>query len=140
ILVAAGFRIVASESSLKNVDLGSLSQHQSILLVLDTGDHPESAVTQIEHFKERIPSGRVAVLSDRCELDNMISAFRAGANVHFERIVGCNAFVKALELVMLGQTILPPELLSFIGDRDDEHDHRPTEHELDGPVSASPSA
>ena len=83
--------------------------------------------------------GRVAVLSDRCEPENVIPAFWAGANVHFARNVGCGAFVKALELVMLGQTILPQELLTFVGDRDMEHGHRPIVHEPEGLPPAAPS-
>src|SRR5439155_26671876 len=107
--------------------------------VLDAGDHPEAAAAQIKQFKEHIPSGRGAVLSDRCEMANMIPAFRAGANVHFARNVGCGTFVKALELVTLGQTILPPELLTFVGNRDMQHDHRPIVHEPEGLASAAPS-
>ena len=129
--------IIASESTFDNLDLSSLSKYPSILLVLDTGDRPEAAGAQVEQFKEHIPSGRVAVLSDRCEMVNMIPAFRAGANVHFARNVGCGAFVKALELVMLGQTILPPELLTFVGDRD--MGHRPIVHEPAGLPPAAPS-
>src|SRR5260370_16041208 len=125
ILGAANFRIVASVAHVHDVLPTSLSRHQSILLIIDSGDDPDAAVTQIGLFKEQHPSGRIAVLTDHYRLGDMVSAFQAGANVYFPKLVNCNAFMKALELVMLGETILPPELLSFIGDRADVQECHP---------------
>jgi DNA-binding CsgD family transcriptional regulator len=42
------------------------------------------------------------------------AAFQAGANAYFDSEERCDAFIKALELVMLGETILPQELLFYV--------------------------
>jgi DNA-binding NarL/FixJ family response regulator len=125
ILGAADFRIVASVSNVH--DLNQSTQHQSILLIIDAGDEPNAAVGQIERFKEQHPAGRVAVLADHYQLADMVSAFRAGTNVFFAKVMTCDAFIKALELVMLGETILPSELLSYIPGPEvaDEHPATP---------------
>src|SRR5580692_9734994 len=99
ILSAADFRVVASVANVHDALLTSLSRHQSILLIIDSGDDPDAAVAQIGLFKERYPSGRVAVLTDHCRLGDMVVAFQAGANVYFAKLASCDAFTKALELV-----------------------------------------
>lgn len=113
ILSAADFRIVGSGARAQ--DVIQTSQHHSLLLIIDVGDDSDVAVAEIELFKEQHPSGRVAVLAAHYTLPNMVSAFAAGANLYFANSVSCDAFLKALELVMLGETILPPQLFTLIG-------------------------
>src|SRR5439155_22570026 len=60
--------------------------------------------------------GRIAVLADDCQLNQLVSAFRAGANGYFVDVMTCDVFIKSLDLVMMGQTIFPPAFLSFILD------------------------
>jgi two-component system nitrate/nitrite response regulator NarL len=112
ILSAADFRIVASGARVQ--DVIQASQHQSLLLIIDVSDEPDAAIAEIELFKEQHPSGRVAVLADHYPLHDMVSAFAAGANLYFANSVSCDALIKALELIMLGETILPPQLLALI--------------------------
>ena len=125
-LVAADFRIIASASHVRDFAQIPLSQDEPILLIVDAGDDPERAIAQIELFKERYPAGRVAVLADHCRQSDLVSAYRAGANAYFVNATSWGAFIKTLELVMLGETILPPELLHFIGDGEGRHEHPPT--------------
>jgi len=126
ILSATGdFHIVVSAARVNDSVLSSLPPQQSILLIIAAGDDLDSASGQLQLFKSRHPSARVAVLADHAQAVDMVSAFRAGANAFFTKVAHCDAFIKALELVMLGETILPMEILSTISNRadDDEHDH-----------------
>jgi two-component system nitrate/nitrite response regulator NarL len=43
-----------------------------------------------------------------------MAAFQAGANVYFAQVTASEEFLKSIELVMLGQTILPSDLLSWV--------------------------
>jgi DNA-binding NarL/FixJ family response regulator len=113
ILSAADFRIIGCGARVH--DVVQASQHQPLLLIIDVGDHPNAAVAEIELFKEQHPSGRVAVLGDQYPLADMVSVFAAGANLYLANSVSCEAFIKALELIMLGETILPPQLFGLIG-------------------------
>lgn len=118
ILRAAGFRIVASTSSVSSLDIGSLQQDQPVLLILDAGNDPHAIVEQITTFKNQLASGHVAVLTDRYQLKDMISAFRAGASSYFVKVDANDAFIKSLELIMLGEILVPPAVLPFILDQD----------------------
>jgi two-component system, NarL family, nitrate/nitrite response regulator NarL len=122
---AADFHIVASASCVNDSVLTSLPRQQSILLIIAAGDDLDSASGQLQLFKSRHPAARVAVLADHAQAVDIVSAFHAGANAFFIKVAHCDAFIKSLELVMLGETILPMEILSTILDRadDDEHDH-----------------
>jgi two-component system nitrate/nitrite response regulator NarL len=117
ILSEADFSIVASSSFVDDHVLSTLPHEQSVLLIIDVSDDFESGLRQIASFKRRHPGGRVAVLGDQRNPTEMVSAFRAGANAYLVKIASCEAFVKALELVLLGVTFLPPELLALVSDR-----------------------
>ena len=119
ILSAADFRILGSASGVDDPVLSSLPQAQPILLIIDVSDDFDTALGQIESFKHRYPAGRVAVLAHHHQLTDMVSAFRLGANAYLVKVATCDTFIKSLELVMLGVTLLPPEILTFISDRQD---------------------
>ena len=119
ILSAAGFRILASASDVDGPIWSSLPQEQPILLIIDDGDDFDTALAQIKSFKQRYPAGRVAVLAHQHKLAEMVSAFRAGANAYLVKVATCDTFIKSLELVMLGVTLFPPEILSFLAHRED---------------------
>src|SRR5262249_51528676 len=115
IVEAAGFCVVASTSCVDDALLGTLAKYQSILLIIDAGDDPNTIVGHIELFKKQHPAGRVTVLTDHCRPSDMVPAFRVGANAFFPKVAPCDALIKYLELVMLGETILPPTILpSFL--------------------------
>ena len=119
ILSAADFRILASASDVEDPDLSSLPQEQPILLIIDVSDDFDAALAQIVSFKHRYPAGRVAVLAREHQLTAMVSAFRMGANAYLVNITTCDVLIKSLELVMLGVTLLPPEILTFISEQRD---------------------
>lgn len=116
ILSSAGFRILASTPSIDDSVLSLLPQEQSILLIIDLSDDFDAALEEIKSFKQRYSTGRVAVLAHKLQLTEMLAAFRVGANAYLVKIATRDTFIKSLELVMLGVTLLPPEILTFISD------------------------
>jgi len=126
ILTAAGFRILASASGVDYPIPSSLPQKQPILLIIDVGDDFDTAFAQMKSFKQRYPAGRVAMLAHQRTLNIMVAAFRLGANAYLAKVATCDTFIKSLELVMLGVTLLPSEILSFICHR--QHRSRAAGH------------
>jgi two-component system nitrate/nitrite response regulator NarL len=110
ILDAADFRIVASGASLDHLQLDSLVKHQAILLIVDSSDDPGVAVGIIEQFKAHYPTGRVVVLGEHETPTNINSVLRAGAHIYFDKAFIWDAFIKALDMVMLGE---PLEVVGF---------------------------
>ena len=119
ILSEADFRIVASAPCIDDLCPTVWPQCQSILLLIDAGGDLNGAVGQVGLFKQWHPTARVAVLADHGQPNDIVSVFRAGANAFFIKVAPCDTFIKALELVMLGETILPAAVLSVISDYTD---------------------
>ncbi len=124
ILRSANFRILAAVSCADDLLTSKVQPHQPLFLIVHTGDDFDAAVEQIELFRGRHPAGRIAIVADRYRLDELVSAFRAGANGYFVDVMACDVFIKSMELVMMGETVFPPAFLSFVldpeGDRLDE--------------------
>ena len=120
ILRSANFRILASVSCADDLLASKLQQHQPLFIVVHTGDDFGAAVEQIEVLRDQHPDGRIAIVADHYRLGELVSAFRAGANGYFVDVMTCDAFIKSMELVMMGETIFPPAL-SFVLDPEGDH-------------------
>jgi two-component system nitrate/nitrite response regulator NarL len=126
ILAAPDFPPVASATYGSDSRQNAPAKQQPTLLTVDVGDDPKGAVAQIELLKERYPTARVAVLADHYHRMDLVAAYRAGANACFVKNMSCGAFIKTIESIINGETILPPELLPFIDDHEDHHKRIPT--------------
>jgi len=114
ILRSANFRILASVSCADDLQPSKLQSHQPLFLVVHTGDDFDAAVEQIELLRDQQPAGRIAIVADHYRLDELVSAFRAGAHGYFVDIMTCDAFIRSMELVIMGEIIFPPAFLSFV--------------------------
>lgn len=114
ILNSANFRVLASVSCADDLRLSKALPQPPLVLILHSGDDFDDALEQIAFFKEWHPDGRIAVVAERYRLDELVSAFRAGVQGYFVNIIACDRFIKSVELVMMGETIVPPALLSVV--------------------------
>ncbi|MBR1235371.1 response regulator transcription factor [Bradyrhizobium sp. AUGA SZCCT0182] len=121
ILRAANCRTSASVSCADDLPPGKLQPHQLLFLIVHTGDDFGVALEQIELLRERYPGGRFAIVADHYRLDELVSAFRAGANGFFVDVMRCDVFIKSVELVMMGETFFPPAFLSLFLDSKGSH-------------------
>ena len=120
ILRSANFRILTTISCADDLPASKVQPCQQLFLIVHTGDDFSSAVEQIGLFKSRRPGGRIAIVADRYRLDELVSAFRAGANGYFVEVMTSHILIKSLELVMMGETVFPPAFLSFALDPESE--------------------
>ena len=121
ILSAANFRTLASVSCADDLSPNKLQSHPLLVLIVHAGDDFEAVVEQIELLRERHPKARIAVVADHYRLDEMVSAFRAGASGYFIDVMTCDVFVKSIELVMMGETIFPPAFMASILHSERDH-------------------
>lgn len=112
ILRAADFRIACSVSDLGDAPIREFVRDDPILCVIDAGDDVDGGIRSIEIIKSRHPSARIVLLAHDDRLMEMVSAFRAGASAYFRNDSTSETFTKSIELVMLGETILPSIILS----------------------------
>src|SRR6266481_7691827 len=120
ILRAANLRIAASVSCGDDLAPNKLQSHQLLFLIVHTGDDFDVALEQIELLRGSHPKGRIAIVADHHRLDDLVSAFRAGANGNFVDVMTCDLFIKSVELVAMGETIFPPAFLSFALDPEND--------------------
>src|SRR5215472_15021569 len=126
ILDATNFGVLASASDADIAALSSLPDDRPLLLIIEVSGDFDATLSQIEGFKARYPAARVAVLAHPHQLHRlpeMVLAFRAGANAYFINVATCDVFIKSLELIMLGETILPSAILPLLYGNDGEPDN-----------------
>jgi len=121
ILRAANFRILASVSCSDELVPIKIKAPQPLFLIVHTGNDFDPALEQIGLIRDRHPSERIAVVADHYRINELVSAFRAGASGYLVDVTTCDIFVKSLELVMMGEVIFPPEFLSFVLDAGGNH-------------------
>ncbi len=109
ILRAANFRILASVSSADGLRPSKAPPHLPLYLIVHTGNDFDIALEQIALFRNRHPDARIAIVADHYRLNELTSAFRAGANGYFVDV--SDRFIRSIELVMMGETIFPSALL-----------------------------
>ncbi|MGY3446377.1 MULTISPECIES: LuxR C-terminal-related transcriptional regulator [unclassified Bradyrhizobium] len=126
ILNSESFQVLASISDADGLLGGDAHQKAPtsqplLLLIVHTGDDFRPTIEQIESFKRRHVDGRVAVVADQYRVSDLAAALRAGATGYFIDVMNCDAFIKSIELVMMGGTVFPPAFLTSALDAE-EHD------------------
>jgi two-component system, NarL family, nitrate/nitrite response regulator NarL len=131
ILSTTAFRVCKVAATIDDLSLHSIrTSRPSLFLIGRGGDDAVTALT-VERLRKQNPSARIVVLSDRCELNDALAVFRAGADGYLFERISRDALIKSLDLVMLGVTILPAALMRLVGE----------DHEMDSEVDpAVPAA
>jgi two-component system nitrate/nitrite response regulator NarL len=112
ILRSANFRILTSISSADQMHIRKAPPSEVLFLVVHSGDEFEATIEQIELCKSHGPDGRIAVVADRYQSNELVSAFRAGATGYFIDVTTLDVFIKSIELVMMGEIVFPATFLS----------------------------
>jgi two-component system nitrate/nitrite response regulator NarL len=116
ILSTTAFRVTKVAAAIDNPSLHSIRTSRPVLFLIatDGDDHAVTALT-VGRLKEQNPSARIVVLSDRCDSDEALAVFRAGADGYVFEQISCDTLIKSLDLVMLGVTILPAAFMRLLG-------------------------
>jgi two-component system nitrate/nitrite response regulator NarL len=104
ILRAEHFRILASVSSVDELP-STLQSLQLLFLIVQAGDDFDLAVEHIGLVRDQHPGGRIAMVANHDRPAELALAFRAGASGYFVNVNSCDAFIKSIELVAMGETV-----------------------------------
>jgi two-component system, NarL family, nitrate/nitrite response regulator NarL len=107
ILSTTVFRVAKVAAVIDEIPLQTLRGSRQLLFLVGAADDNATTAATVGRLKAQNPTARVVVLSDRCELDDALAVLRAGADGYLLKQISCDALIKALDLVMLGVTILP---------------------------------
>jgi two-component system, NarL family, nitrate/nitrite response regulator NarL len=116
ILRTTAFRVCKVAPTIDDLSLRSTRTSRPFLFLIGTGGDHAVTVPTVERLRKQNPSARIVVLSDRCELNDALAVFRAGADGYLFERVSRDALIKSLNLVMLGGTILPATLMRLVGE------------------------
>jgi two-component system nitrate/nitrite response regulator NarL len=113
ILSNTRFRVAAALREVGELKMLSL-QSSSAVLVLTGGRGGKakgSSVRDVKLIKQSYPLARVMVLGEHCDLNELVTTFRAGADGYVLKTITPEVLMKSLELLMLGETVLPSSIL-----------------------------
>ena len=117
-LGSAHLRVLASLPSYDRAVLTSVSSDGPLLLLLGAGRDFDATLRDVEIFKQEHPAAKVALLADSYERSGVVAAFGAGVDACL-RERSWDALFKSLELVMLGDAVLPSRsLAAVLGNRE----------------------
>src|SRR5918998_2933567 len=96
-----------------------LSGEAPLLLVVDANLYPDNMADAIQSLKAQYPNARIVVLTDNFDLNAMMSALQAGVDGYCLATIRCDALIKYLDLVMLGEVVFPSAIfLSALSEAD----------------------
>jgi two-component system nitrate/nitrite response regulator NarL len=133
-LIASDFRVLVSAPNIDLPILSALPPDLPLLLIIEVSKEFYATLSQIACFKERYPTARVAVLThphQHQELPDLVLAYRVGANAYFVNVATSDVLIKSLELVMLGETILPSAILTLLCSKERGFDNEENVEERD---------
>ena len=78
-----------------------------LLIILDANLYSGELADHIWSLKQQHSHARIVILSDSFSLEDMRSAFQAGADGYCLATTGCEALIKYLDLVILGEVVFP---------------------------------
>jgi len=99
-----------SAPALDGLDISALPVSGSALIIVDVDSDFDHKIRQIRSLRDACPTARIAVFGESLRRSDIATALRAGANACFAHVSACDVFIKALELVMLGEPVVQPVL------------------------------
>ena len=92
-----------------------------VLFVVEIQGYGDEAVDLINRLKSRFPDARIVMLADRFEPEPVLAAWQAGAHGFCLSNSPREVLIKSLELVMLGEVVLPSSFALSITERNEGH-------------------
>jgi two-component system nitrate/nitrite response regulator NarL len=86
------------------------------LFIIDGSDNPGHVIDTARTLKDRHPEARIALIADGFDLPFVKLARDAGVDGFCLSAGGHEVLIKALELVMLGEAVLPTHLMALLLD------------------------
>jgi two-component system nitrate/nitrite response regulator NarL len=84
------------------------------LFLVNFGREGEDVARGVSVLKARRPESQIVVLSETYSHAQILGAIKAGASGYVLSSMGSEAFVKSLELIALGQHVIPPQALELL--------------------------
>jgi two-component system nitrate/nitrite response regulator NarL len=115
ILSSTRYKVHPEDLSCRGTAVLQLYGHAPFLFIIDSNLYPGGLNNIVRDLKGQHVNARVVILADGFDLEEMKLALQAGADGYCLATTGCEALIKYLDLVMLGEVVFPSsELLNAI--------------------------
>jgi two-component system, NarL family, nitrate/nitrite response regulator NarL len=118
VLSESRFRIVKDGSTKGHISLGEIPQRiGGLLFLIGADENPWELASQVRRLKGAYPHAVIVVLGEQTDVRPVLGAINAGASGYLNSTMMRDILIKTLELIMLGETVVPTPLLQAICDR-----------------------
>ncbi len=107
ILSSTRYKIHPEDLSLRGMAVPQLLGSAPFLFIIDSNLYPNGIGNIVRELKVQHANARVVVLSDGFDLEGMKLSLQAGADGYCLATTDCEVLIKYLDLVMLGEVVLP---------------------------------
>jgi two-component system nitrate/nitrite response regulator NarL len=136
LLDGSPYGIDVSEAQLSSIDADQIPDAAPSLLIVGWGGEQARLVSELKRLRSIKPRMRVVVLVESYSLDEVFAIFDAGADAYLSKSISPEVLLKSVELVMLGESLLPSGVLNLVRDRN-EASMRATQSEAPAPDAIS---
>lgn len=105
------YSVVSSSTNFNDLSEARIPPGCNPMLIIGTSSRNADFVTDVQAFKEAQPSAKIVVLVDVYDLKQVQAAFHAGVDAYLLKTISCEALIKTLDLVMLGEPVFPAAVL-----------------------------
>lgn len=118
ILADRDFTIVQSSSSSDGLTALADGEPEGAaqLILIDNGTE-ECDAESLASLQARFPRSHLVMLSDRFDFQIMLKAFRLGVRAYIVKEISCERLVGTLQLVAMGERVLPSQLADELQSR-----------------------
>jgi two-component system, NarL family, nitrate/nitrite response regulator NarL len=109
------FALTSTAADERSIFIGDQSTAPT-LFIIDGSDLSSRIVETAGSLRSRYPDARIAVIADRFDVSFVKRARDAGVNGFCRSASNREVLIKSLELVMLGEAVLPTDLLALLLD------------------------
>ncbi|MCG7391961.1 response regulator transcription factor [Microvirga sp. ACRRW] len=107
ILSNTRYKIHPEDLSGRGAAVPQLYGSTSFLFIIDSNLYPNGMSNIVRDLKVQHANARVVILADGFDLEGMKLSLQAGADGYCLATTGCEALIKYLDLVMLGEMVFP---------------------------------
>jgi two-component system, NarL family, nitrate/nitrite response regulator NarL len=112
-LSSIGFKVVHAIPCFREHVLDSCAQHQ-LLLLLALGGEVDEVPPEVYRARQRAPQMKLVLLADCYTVGGLTNAFSVGADACLTKSMAWETVHKSLDLVLLGQSVAPSQLMRSI--------------------------
>jgi two-component system nitrate/nitrite response regulator NarL len=106
---------------------------EAALVLIEASQNTGRVLEMVKQVREQFPEARIVVLADKYDLDFVRQGHEVGVNDFCLTATAPEVLIKSFELVMLGESVLPFEVLRSIMDAAPQNRDQPLQDNIAEP-------